>query len=914
MYLAEGRGRTSCGWCCCWGWPPPRAPSIPTWASRTRATPVVLDPMSGCSCKKAAPVGHVLCFDYVTCKRFPSNVTVEPLDGEAVLQVRATSIARLAVGDLELLRHLTELAVDNSRVLTRVEPGAFRGMSLLFNLSLSFHPHLQHLSPAALEGLTALRELYLIRNGFLRLGDVTPALATRVLPQLALLNLDDNALRAVEADDFSPLGESPLEKLSLAECDLGALHPAGLAPLRRLAALNLDDNHLDAGALAAALDSLGARAGGVALQRLSLGSMGLRLRLRPLMTSPSPAPANSSDGTTEDSLASTAELLEETQTPPSTTAASTAVTPPRPSWDQPGPGGPFYQLLEAVARSQVTELVLRGNEVARLRPGALPRLPGLRRLDLSRVDLAEGLPGGLSVDVVPDLEELDLGGNRLPSLRPGFLSRRLLVLNVTASAAPYFNLAASYFRDMSRLRSLDLSYNRVFRLTNATFVGLDSLRVLTLRNSSLFRLDYGLFLPLARLERLDLSGNPFPLYHSLHAGQFSGLGSLRVLLLAGCSISSLPADAFRQLSALQQLDLQDNMLATLDGASAFRPLHALERLDVSRNRIGPWRSALFDHNEHLRELRAAGNRLTYLTEAMLDDGDGLDVLDLADNTFHCGCDLYKPASSTLLEDRGGGSNATLMLSRLSQYKCLSPDRWWNRSIAEYLQWARAHVACGARTDTAVTSTSMLWVGLPLGVLILVLLGSATVAYRLRHHLRFYIDTARARAGRRRHGRGGELAAHVNFQYDAFVSYSNEDQAFVHRLVTTLENEEPHFRLCVYERDFTAGSAITEAVLSSVASSRRILLVVSDAFARSNWCAWEAHIAHHQRLLTEDALLVVRLGAVNEALLTPTLRYLLSTRIYLDWPEAAPAESQQAFWRRLRAALAPPVGAAHQSPE
>ena len=191
-------------------------------------------------------------------------------------------------------------------------------------------------------------------------------------------------------------------------------------------------------------------------------------------------------------------------------------------------------------------------------------------------------------------------------------------------------------------------------------------------------------------------------------------------------------------------------------------------------------------------------------------------------------------------------------------------------------------------------------GLPLGLLGAVVLGAALLAYRYRHLLRFWWTGT---------GPGGhpssELAAYVNYQYDVFVSYSNEDRCFVHQLVTALEDNAPHFKLCVYERDFAIGSAITEAVLGSVALSKRVLLVVSQAFARSHWCAWEAHIAHHQRLLADDALLVVKLGPVDEALLTVTLRYLLRTRIYLEY-DASP-DKQRVFWSKLRAALGPPIG-------
>lgn len=97
--------------------------------------------------------------------------------------------------------------------------------------------------------------------------------------------------------------------------------------------------------------------------------------------------------------------------------------------------------------------------------------------------------------------------------------------------------------------------------------------------------------------------------------------------------------------------LQDNHLATLDGSRAFRPLRALRTLDVSRNRIGSWRGArLFDGNAALQEVRAAGNTLTYFSEAMLLDLGGLRAADLADNTFHCGCDTFRPPSSLLYSD------------------------------------------------------------------------------------------------------------------------------------------------------------------------------------------------------------------------------------------------------------------------
>jgi hypothetical protein len=148
-------------------------------------------------------------------------------------------------------------------------------------------------------------------------------------------------------------------------------------------------------------------------------------------------------------------------------------------------------------------------------------------------------------------------------------------------------------------------------------------------------------------------------------------------------------------------------------------------------------------------------------------------------------------------------------------------------------------------------------------------------------------------------------------YDAFVSYSSEDRNFVIRLVTMLENYSPFIKLCVYERDFEIGSMISESVLESVAKSRKTLLVISDSYAKSQWCRWESQIAEHHRIFfqnengeyVDDSLILIKLGPVSESHLTPTLKYLLKTRIYLQW--SGEEKKQKVFWEKLRAALAPP---------
>ncbi|KAL3272572.1 hypothetical protein HHI36_014042 [Cryptolaemus montrouzieri] len=132
-----------------------------------------------------------------------------------------------------------------------------------------------------------------------------------------------------------------------------------------------------------------------------------------------------------------------------------------------------------------------------------------------------------------------------------------------------------------------------------------------------------------------------------------------------------------------------------------------------------------------------------------------------------------------------------------------------------------------------------------------------------------------------------------------------------RLMRMLENHEPCLKLCVYERDFQVGSIISESVLEHIAKSRKTLLIVSNSYAKSYWCNWESQIAEHHRLFFEnpngdcvdESIVVIKLGPVSDVHLNPTLKYLLKTRIYLQWD--SDDDKQKVFWQKLRQFLTPP---------
>jgi hypothetical protein len=85
----------------------------------------------------------------------------------------------------------------------------------------------------------------------------------------------------------------------------------------------------------------------------------------------------------------------------------------------------------------------------------------------------------------------------------------------------------------------------------------------------------------------------------------------------------------------------------------------------------------------------------------------------------------------------------------------------------------------------------------------------------------------------------------DFQYDVFVSYSDKDRTWVlDELIPNIE-KRAEINICLHERDFQVGLSILENIIQCMDKSRCLLLVVSESFLKSNWCAFEMHLAQHR---------------------------------------------------------------------
>lgn len=546
-------------------------------------------------------------------------------------------------------------------------------------------------------------------------------------------------------------------------------------------------------------------------------------------------------------------------------------------------------LLQVIAESNITELSLKRIPLEPLVTGFFPAMPNLRRLDLSEVLAADLQINTLNTSTMPRLSTLILAQNTLNGMLPGVLLPQVVNLDISGNSGDdsrpaKFIVQPESFTVMRKIKFLNLSYNRLMFVYNNTFDGLERLRVLLLSNASIYRLDDYSFRPMRELKVLDLKNNIFPIYFNLTSKTFFGLDSLELLNLELCGITYIHADVFTATKNLVYLILRNNHIITL-GSDFLRSITDLTILDVSINMVTPWNKRLFHDNDRLSTIYLSNNQLTCITPSMLSDLATIDSISLQDNPFACDCNMKQSVKDV--------QNVSSQVKRFKT-TCFSPKKWQNVALEIFFiqdtsvcEMSKVFLFCAFCIATAV---------LGFGI-------SVTYYYRSRVYYWWFITRVKLRGKR-------TLKGEINYQYDAFVSYSSDDRSFVVRLVAMLENYEPFLKLCVYERDFQIGDLISETVMESVAVSRRVILIVSDSFAKSQWCKWEMQIAQHHQLFLEvegemsDPLIMIKLGDVLNAHLTPTLRYLMKTRVFLEW-DSEPIK-QRLFWEKLRATLLPAI--------
>lgn len=132
----------------------------------------------------------------------------------------------------------------------------------------------------------------------------------------------------------------------------------------------------------------------------------------------------------------------------------------------------------------------------------------------------------------------------------------------------------------TNLKILDVSANQIAEIKNKPFENLSKLRILNLSKNKLNNLPFELFVNLKNLTHLDVSSNNLM---TVNQGVFHGLISLKFLNLSSIDASNIEGRVFYSAQNLIDIDLTKNNLIDIDIESLFGFCENLQYLRLDGN-------------------------------------------------------------------------------------------------------------------------------------------------------------------------------------------------------------------------------------------------------------------------------------------------------------------------------------------
>ena len=367
------------------------------------------------------------------------------------------------------------------------------------------------------------------------------------------------------------------------------------------------------------------------------------------------------------------------------------------------------------------------------------------------------------------------------------------------------------------------------------------------------------------------------------------LGStIREFILSGNKLAAqMEADVngitFKDWVHLGSLNLANNGIKRLS-SGVFSHLSNVNVLNLSQNSLRQI-DFEFSHIKMLQMLDLSYNLLTTLQESTLQRFSALMktsnlTISLLGNPLQCSCETYYFLKWV--------KDHREQLVNFADYMC-----WYNGKVVQFSNLTSVVMVdldfqCSKKI-AVIASASLLG-------LLLILIAIAVSCYRYRWELRYFCLKVAQRTRRYQ-----LLVDDTTFTYDAFVVYSWEDSQWVHdELIPHLENDTDHqsLRLCVHERDFLPGENILDNIWSKMDESRKVILVISRNFTRSNYCKYEIDLARMLSVEKARNLIVpVMLEDVSMGDMSDSLRWIVRKLTYIEWPRWEP--DREEFWRRLR---------------
>ncbi|XP_068621875.1 toll-like receptor 13 [Battus philenor] len=580
------------------------------------------------------------------------------------------------------------------------------------------------------------------------------------------------------------------------------------------------------------------------------------------------------------------------------------------------------------------------------------QFPHLKELDLRICGITE--LGNGTFSTMPNLEKLYLGENNIFHINSLTFTglKKLIHLDISRNCEndTNGNFQGFTFDDFNvfsglvNLSSLDLSYSRMSQRNVHAFKNISkNLQKLSICNSGLTNIGPDIF-DGTSIRFLDVSGN---------ANIFSNIKGLQCVsstlqVVYADNIALTNFDVFENLTSLEILRVSNNEITEIKEKTAMT-LPSLQVLDMDANRVTTWHKPTVSLMPELKLLSLRNNNINSISEVMAIDFTNLTYIGLSGNFIVCNCNLreifeiairneknredehihplecinrsrltgvmYVTAYddvNTIIANRNPvrpvcvgrkcedvvleiSGNYLLLDYNQNTYHCLMMSNGISTSV-------KAVPSCKTRKDFDGNEVMFpTWNRLYLLIILLIILPFLFYGFVYRRNLRYFLITVRNSATLSLISREEIIDENTIFNYDVFVSYCNDDRAWVLDHLLPHVEKDCSISVCLHERDFMVGLSILENIVSCMDRSKTIMLILSQKFLLSQWCQFEMHLAQHRLLETRrEDLILVLLEDIPRRLRPNTLHYLMLTNTYIVWPKEE--SERHLFWRRLKKSL------------
>ncbi|CAH1786941.1 unnamed protein product [Owenia fusiformis] len=437
------------------------------------------------------------------------------------------------------------------------------------------------------------------------------------------------------------------------------------------------------------------------------------------------------------------------------------------------------------------------------------------------------------------------------------------VCSVTSYLVPY----GIKFQSNNRLKKVNFSNVKLFRKVSGKILGFVQLKEANLQGgeceiqSSVWSCEKGAF---ESLEILNIARNYIKWASTMNKieGTFINCTRLRILDMSYNSIDHVPSKLLKDAVKLRSLNLSGNNLNTLN--FELHGLTSLKMLNVSNNKL-----------ETLPKRMQQEINIINTNQSL--------VIDIGGNPLVCGCHSFEFIY-------------WMQKNRKSIHQ-------WENLQCKYHNDKLVHM----HTVNILTLKLSCWRNViiagtvPSGVILLTMF-VVILSYKRRYKLQYlYLQL---RAAIRYHGKKN-LDQEYNF--DGFISYSSLDKTWGQKTLYAKLVGVYNYRICIDDHNFRPGGYISDIILDAINRSKKVILIISQNFLRSRWCAYEMNLARGELANRgRDCLILILKEPISvfpPELISPTLRSLLDTRVYLEWSEDA--DKKAVFWRKLCDALGEP---------